>query len=240
MSKVISMLISQAKVIFADTPKLRAIEKGVVEDYATLMVDGTKFPPIVIGSFPSNDEGKKVKEWVIDGGHRLIAMDIVKDKLGVTGIEIERVSYPNEGRAFADMLKRNNERGLMVKAEDRDKRIKELHSNYNLEGKEIASIVGLSASSVSRILAGKQKKREKGTSDTKTPKNITLLSGRSFTSFLEKARISFNSESTRKEIFSYMTELESDQLDDCIEHLAILGSHFTMLQKHLKDLTDAK
>jgi ParB-like chromosome segregation protein Spo0J len=131
---------------------LRPINVGVVDDYAAQMVDGAKFPSIVLGTYPAMKSGSPDEKLIIDGVHIYRACQVAK----TTTHAVEVVKYGSLADALADQLKRNAHHGLRLTATQRDARIRMLIEIYNWSTRQVATAVGMDHSSVSRINRKKQ------------------------------------------------------------------------------------
>jgi ParB-like chromosome segregation protein Spo0J len=136
---------------------LRPVNPKVVENYAALMKDGVKtFPNIVLGKYKG--EGGKEEKLIVDGVHIYRACQLAK----ITSHTGEVVVYESLAEALADQLKRNLHHGLQISTAQRDARIRQLIEVYNWTTRQVATVVGMDHSSVSRINRKKQNVSETG------------------------------------------------------------------------------
>jgi transcriptional regulator with XRE-family HTH domain len=131
---------------------IRPVNVAVVDDYAAQMVDGAKFPSIVLGTYPAMKSGSPDEKLIIDGVHIYRACQVAK----TTTHAVEIIKYGSLADALADQLKRNAHHGLRLTAAQRDARIRQLIEVYNWSTRQVAAAVGMDHSSVSRINRKKQ------------------------------------------------------------------------------------
>jgi len=134
--------------------QLRSPDESVVAEYAEQMKAGSKFPPMIIGVYPEDDERK---EMFIDGVHRLMAMVSSTPQKAHKNVDVtvEYVEYKNAAVALGTALRLNVGRGLSVSPADRNRRIRLLAAKFKWNAGQIADLVGLSRVSCHNILSGK-------------------------------------------------------------------------------------
>lgn len=117
----------------------------VTQEYTSLMLDGVKFPPVVLF-----DDGKR--KYLVDGFHRLNAAK----RAGKQSIEVE-VHMGDKYSGFLYSLKANATHGLQRTNEDKRHGVMKLLEDFEYIDKsdrEIASICAVSHTFVSKIRAG--------------------------------------------------------------------------------------
>jgi ParB-like chromosome segregation protein Spo0J len=145
MPRIRSMSLKDIGLYYNTAHFLRPIQPSIVERYARDMNDGAKFPNLILGTYPGQD-GKKAR-LIVDGNHIYRACQVAK----LTSFSCEFVSYDSLGDALADQLKRNLTHGYQISAAQRDARVRQLIEVYNWSVRQVAQVVGIHFSSVSRI-----------------------------------------------------------------------------------------
>lgn len=151
---------------------LRPVNTRVVDEYAALLVDGAKFPNIVLGTYLGMD-GTKKEKLIIDGVHIYRACQVAK--VAMHGCEF--VAYDSLADALADQLKRNAHHGLKLTTQQRDARIRMLIELYNWSTRQVAQAVGMDHSSVSRINRKMQNVSGTGQRGAQTPAKQAAAGG---------------------------------------------------------------
>lgn len=140
-----------------------------VAEYGESMKNGTIFPPVTIGFYKKNPAQKVL----VDGLTRLKAAE----SIGLKVLEVQEKEYASPDLLLMDMWALNKH-GAPIEPKDRDNRIRLLASEpFNWVQTRIAKEFGLDQSSVSRILAEKQKAGE-ATGEAKSRKAFTPMTGK--------------------------------------------------------------
>jgi hypothetical protein len=116
-----------------------------------------KGSPVALQPIPIDHADRKdgAEYWMLDGHNRVAAAIEAK----VSKIPANVISGMSESDAIAYQVRVNNEHGLRLSVADQTAAIKKM-AEMNIKGKEIAEKMGISASSVSRIVGDKQRSPE--------------------------------------------------------------------------------
>lgn len=169
---------------------LRSVDQKVAERYAQLMLDGVKFPPILVGKYPASEKYGDVA--IVDGIHRIIAAQAAK----IEELPVKIESYTSLPQMLADMYVANQEHGLPVSDGERNKRI-ELLRKQGWKLADIAKAFHLSTASIDRIVKGSQGEGKSGpkganksagqkTAEPKKPKALLTMMQKLNTEFARK------------------------------------------------------
>ena len=181
---------------------LRTPEQSIIDEYADAMKNGVVFPPIVLGI----NAKKKEEIALVDGLHRVRAAR----QAGILELSVIEKLYSSPDALLADMYLLNKH-GARVRPEDRDARIRLLAEKYAWKQEKIGKEFGLDQSSVSRVLAGKQKAgKAGGEGETKDRTKFKPLTGKSLIALAEKMVRSIKTATTKGDLVELCWTKESE------------------------------
>ncbi len=185
-----TMQVEALEKLINEAVALRPVNADKLAEYAERMEAGTKFPPVIVGSWPLSE--KYGQGGVVDGMHRIGAAKVA----GVKTLDVEERKFDTLQSALKFMYDANMAHGLPVTEGQRNARIKLLRKiDPSLTLEKIGKEFGLGKSSIDRIVKDDQGEgksgRKTGTSKSKAHKSQEVLKPKAIVSALERLDYTF-------------------------------------------------